>query len=240
MKKMLSFAVALCASAALFAASYTNNTYQKLADEYAVKAQTAFNAGQYDDAVEYSKKAAENAALSKEYIDMMLSRGTVDEQMQRAAERIAWAESVGADRSFPDEYAAATAAYGNAQDAYAGEDFAAASEYAEQALAALDGVSADGNGTDGNGTPPLPAFYTVRSWVKTGDCYWNIAGLPYIYNNPRLWKHLYQANKDSMPQPGDPDLILPGTKLKIPSLSGEVREGEYDPSKKYGSYNGGR
>ena len=41
-----------------------HNTYQKLADEYNKKAQIAFDAGQYDDAVEYSKKAAENADIA--------------------------------------------------------------------------------------------------------------------------------------------------------------------------------
>ena len=69
MKKLITAAVLLIGAASIFAVSYKNNTYQKLADEYEKKAHVAFDAGEYDDAVEYSKKAAENAALSKAYID---------------------------------------------------------------------------------------------------------------------------------------------------------------------------
>ena len=63
MKKIIAATAFLIAAASIFAVSYKNNTYQKLADEYEKKAHIAFDAGQYDDAVEYSKKAAENAAL---------------------------------------------------------------------------------------------------------------------------------------------------------------------------------
>ena len=36
-----------------------------------------------------------------------------------------------------------------------------------------------------------------------------------------------------MPDPDNPNLILPGTVLTIPSLYGEYREGTFDPGKKY-------
>ena len=51
MKKLINAVAILAASASLFAVSYKNNTYQKLADEYNKKAHVAFDAGQYDDAV---------------------------------------------------------------------------------------------------------------------------------------------------------------------------------------------
>ena len=54
MKKLINAVAILAASASLFAVSYKNNTYQKLADEYNKKAHVAFDAGQYDDAVEKS------------------------------------------------------------------------------------------------------------------------------------------------------------------------------------------
>ena len=57
MKKFITFTAALILTASLFAISYKNNTYQKLADEYSRKAEYAMDAGQYDDAIEYSKKA---------------------------------------------------------------------------------------------------------------------------------------------------------------------------------------
>ena len=65
MKKIILAVMTIFLSSAIFAASYTNNTYQKLADEYNKKAQLAFDAGEYDLAIEYSQKAAENAELSR-------------------------------------------------------------------------------------------------------------------------------------------------------------------------------
>ena len=71
MKKVMMLFAALFAASMVFAVSYRNNTYQKLADEYATKAQIALDAGQYDDAVEYSRLAEENAELSKAYIELL-------------------------------------------------------------------------------------------------------------------------------------------------------------------------
>lgn len=227
MKKAVLFALAFVAAASVYAVSYKNNTYQKLADEYNKKAQVAFDAGQYDDAVEYSKKAAENAELSRAYIDMMMARYNADKQMKLAQNRLTWAESIHADKTFPMAYSAAKESFENAQAAYNKEDFAAAIDYAKQSLASLDGVYE---------VAPLPEFYIVRPWTETKDCYWNISGRPYVYNNPLLWENLYQANKNAMPKPEDPNLIKPGMKMKIPSLTGEYREGVYSPSKKYEAY----
>ena len=39
-----------------------------------------------------------------------------------------------------------------------------------------------------------------------------------------------------MPKPEDPNLIHPGMKMKIPSLTGEYRKGTYDPKKEYEPY----
>lgn len=227
MKKAVLFALAFVAAASVYAVSYKNNTYQKLADEYNKKAQVAFDAGQYDDAVEYSKKAAENAELSRAYIDMMMARYNADKQMKLAQNRLTWAESIHADKTFPVAYSAAKESFENAQTAYNKEDFTAAIDYAKQSLASLDGVYE---------VAPLPEFYIVRPWAETKDCYWNISGRPYVYNNPLLWENLYQANKNAMPKPEDPNLIKPGMKMKIPSLTGEYREGVYSPSKKYEAY----
>jgi nucleoid-associated protein YgaU len=124
-------------------------------------------------------------------------------------------------------YSAGETALNSAQTSYASEDYKSAAEYAGQVVAALDGVYE---------ITPLPQFYIVRPWADTKDCYWNISGRPYIYNNPLLWENLYQKNKKAMPKAEDPNLILPGMKMEIPSLSGEYREGTYDPSKKYNAY----
>ena len=82
----------------------------------------------------------------------------------------------------------------------------------------------------------LPKYYVVQPWPESGDCFWNIAGEPYVYNDPFLWKNLYQANKDSMEDSSNPDVIHPGMKIEIPSISGEIREGVYDPNAQYGAF----
>jgi nucleoid-associated protein YgaU len=227
MKKLLLIVSAALLGSVAFAASYMNNTYQKLADEYTRKAQSAFNAGLYDQAVDYSQKAEENAALSKAYIEKMIARSDADRQMKIAQDKIDWATEIHADRNFPMAYSAGKTAMDNARNSYAAEDYKSASGFAGQVLAALEGVRE---------ITPLPQFYIVRPWADTKDCYWNISGRPYVYNNPLLWENLYQENKKAMPRPDDPNLILPGMKIKIPSLTGEFREGTYTSSKKYDAY----
>jgi nucleoid-associated protein YgaU len=54
-----------------------------------------------------------------------------------------------------------------------------------------------------------PTSYTV---VK-GDCLWNIAKKPIIYNDPFKWHRIYEANKNQIK---DPDLIYPKQVFKIP------------------------
>ncbi|MDR0494979.1 MAG: hypothetical protein LBG95_05060 [Treponema sp.] len=82
-------------------------------------------------------------------------------------------------------------------------------------------------------TPQLPATYTVRSWGSAKDCFWNIAGRPWVYGNPRQWRVLYEANKSKLPEPNNPNLIEPGIVLDIPSIKGEVRQGAWDADKTY-------
>ncbi|MCR4953796.1 MAG: hypothetical protein K6A43_06920 [Treponema sp.] len=227
MKKVAAILVSVFFMSSVFAISYKNNTYQKLADEYAKKAEVALDAGQYDDAVDYSKKAEENAELSKAYIQMMMARQEAEDAIKLAKTQIAWAEQVDAPNTFPMAYTSATENLQNAETSFNGEDWAKATEYAKASMAALDGVKE---------VTPLPALYIVRPWAETKDCYWNISGRPYIYNNPLLWENLYQANKSKMPKPEDPNLIHPGMKMTIPSLTGEYRSGTYDPKKTYGTY----
>ena len=63
MKKLILFVLVIVSSVNLYAASYKDNQYQKLAEAYAVKAQTAFDEGEYDLAVEYTRQAEENAEI---------------------------------------------------------------------------------------------------------------------------------------------------------------------------------
>lgn len=229
MKRILGILITSLLAGSLFAAglSYKNNTYQKLADEYARKSERAMDAGQYDAAVEYAQKATENAELSKAYIAMMMARSDADDNMAVARTKVAWAESIDAQNTFPMAYSAAKENLDAAELAYASEDWDKAAEFARIAVSSLDGVRE---------ITPLPEVYIVRPWAESKDCFWNISGRPYIYNNPLLWENLYQANKQDLPRPNDPNLIHPGMKMKVPSLTGEYRKGTYDPKKQYEPY----
>jgi len=80
---------------------------------------------------------------------------------------------------------------------------------------------------------PLPAQYTVRTWSTFKDCFWNIAGRPWVYNDPHKWKILYEMNKSMLPDSNNPDLIEPGMVIDIPSIMGESRQGMWDPTRTY-------
>jgi nucleoid-associated protein YgaU len=224
MKKVLLTALTFVCASLMFAVSYKNNTYQKLANEYTKKAQNALDAGDYLLAEDYAKKAEENAALSEAYIKKMLAKSDAEAVMKQASAKLDYAKSINADRNFPMAFSAAQKSYASADDAFKAEDYTTAAAYARQVLDALADIKE---------ITPLPQYYVVRPWAETKDCYWNISGRPYVYNNPLLWENLYQANKSNMPKPNDPNLILPGMKMEIPSITGEYREGVYSPSKKY-------
>lgn len=221
------FLAAAFLAAALFPASYADNEYQRLANSYTQKAQEAFDSGEYDLAVEYTAKAEENAELSRAYIEMMLARADADTQIRIARNRLVWAKGINADVNYPMAFSASTQALESAQAAFDAGNYAEAYALAQSALAALSGVQE---------VIPLPKYYVVRPWAETKDCFWNISGRPYVYDNPLLWENLYQANKNTMANPSDPDLIYPGMKLEIPSISGEFREGTYSPSVNYGVF----
>jgi len=228
MKKVFALVLVLITVASLaFSVSYKNNTYQKLAEEYTVKAQKALDAGEYDLAEEYAKKAEENANLSDAFIKYMMSKSDADHNMTLAKNRIEYVKSIHGDLNFPIAYQAAEGFYNKADEAYKMEDFDTASSNARQVIDVLSEVYA---------ITPLPKYYVVRPWADTKDCFWNISGRTYVYSNPFLWENLYEANKQSLPQPDNPNLILPGMIMEIPSISGEYRDGTYSPDETYPTY----
>jgi len=84
-----------------------------------------------------------------------------------------------------------------------------------------------------DGLWPLPATFTVRPWAIFRDSLWSIAGRAEIYGNPLRWPDLFQANRHIMPDPNNPNLILPGMVLEIPSIDGEIRRGEWQSDRAY-------
>lgn len=58
----------------------------------------------------------------------------------------------------------------------------------------------------------IKLIYTVRK-TKPAESLWRIAGRRDIYNDPRKWPKIFDANRDQIK---DPNLIYPGQKLRIP------------------------
>lgn len=59
----------------------------------------------------------------------------------------------------------------------------------------------------------IPRGLDTSIEVIKGDNLWKIAGFPWIYNNPRMWRRIYEANKDKIK---NPNLIYPGQVFMIP------------------------
>jgi hypothetical protein len=74
---------------------------------------------------------------------------------------------------------------------------------------------------------PLPKFYIVENWFVTHDSLWNIASNPAVFNDPLKWYILYEYNKEKFPEQNNPNYILPGMIIEIPSINNEYREGIY-------------
>lgn len=99
----------------------------------------------------------------------------------------------------------------------------------------IDAATGQEVNTEGKVTV-LPQYYVVVRRVPLTDALWRIAGYSYIYNNPIEWYRIYEANRNVLRDPNNPDLILPGQRLVIPSLNGEERSGEYNPDLEYLTY----
>jgi len=206
-----------------------NNNYYQESQRLSYLARLAYADGDYDSSVKYSEEAIRFAELSDAYVKLRLRIGEVDMAIYAAGQRLEYAASINAASRYPDEYKEAQAAYGEARSFRLAESWDNAIEAANRVLAALSGIGMVGTAM----ADPLPAQYTVRTWSTFKDCLWNIAGRPWVYNDPYKWKILYEMNKTRMPDSNNADLIEPGMVLDIPSVKGETRQGMWDPSKTY-------
>ena len=218
----------LLGSTLLFAVSYDNNEYQRKSRAYSELAKRAYSEGDYDASIEYSRLAEENAQKSADYIQYMLARVEAEQAMNRARTRYTWAKNNKAEEKYPEAFKTATEALQAGHTAFDNKDFDVAVVCANKVLDALAVVTGDESSFT-----TLPAQYRIRTWRGERDCLWNIAKDKAIYDNPYLWRKLYEANKDKLPDPTNPDWVEPGIILTIPSLRGEKRSGMYDPAITY-------
>lgn len=231
MKKFLTtFLIITTLVSAVCAESYDNNQYQRESRRYSELAQKAFDEGDYALSIDYSKKATEYANKSYEYIQSMLARLEAENAMNKARSRYTWAKNNKAETKHAESFAVATEALNAGGLAFDNEEYDVAVVCAQKVLDALSVVSGDESNF-----AVLPSQYTIRTFRGEKDCLWNIAKNPAVYNDPFKWKVLYEANKDKLPDPENPNWVEPGIILNIPSINGEFRSGMYDPNAVYKS-----
>lgn len=227
-KNIVSILVFFCLAGIipLVAASYDNNEFQRKSRSFTELATTSFDEGDYDAALVYAKEAEKYANLSAELIEKAITRAETQDLLYKAHTRLTWAKGLKAEIFFPSAFESASLAIASGDSSFASEDFPSARAFAEKAIESLVSVRE---------ITPLPAFYRIDKWASAKDCFWNIASNPAIYGNPFMWDKLYKANKGKLKRPSNPNLLLPGMLIAIPSIQGEYREGTYDPSIKYES-----
>jgi nucleoid-associated protein YgaU len=178
-------------------------------------AEDAYAGGNYDDAVKYAQEAMKYAKLSDEYVALQLKIKGAFDAIAAAQARLDQVKKANLHTKYAEIYGKAEATFAEAQKYRANEEWDRAKESALKVIAILEEIP----------IPYLAAQYRVKTWQDVRDCLWNIAARKEIYGDPWKWRVIYNANKDKLPIPGNPNLIEPGIILDIPSIAGEFRAG---------------
>ena len=207
-----------------------DNEYLEESRRLAKLAEEAFSEAEYDKSTRLANEAA-----------WLAMQSTVNVAIAEAKRRLDQAVASGVSTRFPLEYREAENWYMQSAKARDDEEWDIAINAANMTAQTLDGLRSSGgvalspDALSPNVSSPdaLPAAYTVRPWAVSKDCFWNIAGFPWVYGDPHQWRLLYNANKSKLPNPNNPNVIEPGTVLDIPSIKGELRQGAWESGKAY-------
>jgi len=220
--------------------SISNNEFYLESLRLSKLAQETYDIGDYDASAGFAQEAVLFAQLSDEYV--------ADKLIIEAKRLLDLADRNNVVARFPINYNEGKEYYETAVAAQGEEEWNDAIEAAVSSIeifAALTGGTTvvttrptQNQGTTTQNQTQTTASnnrqYTVRTWRVERDCFWNIAGYPWVYGDPWKWRELYEANRSRLPEPNNPDLIEPGFIINIPSISGETRQGMWDPSRTYG------
>jgi len=208
------------------------NEYLEESRRLAKLAEEAFSEADYDKSARLANEAA-----------WLAMQSDVNVAIAEAKRRLDQAVASGVSARFPQEYREAENWYKQSAIARDGEEWDIAVNAANMAVKLLEGMDASIGKISSPAVSPvvspaaspaaLPATYTVRPWSVSKDCFWNIAGFPWVYGNPHQWRLLYNANKSKLPNPNNPNVIEPGTVLDIPSIKGELRQGAWESGRTY-------
>lgn len=224
MKKILFLlsVLLLISVSSVFAQDFlTNNEYYKKSVEFEKLSQQAFDKGEYDLSAEHAVKSQEYSVLSKQFIAEMVLAYRARTALTAAKERMGLADRLNIKGRDSVLYASASELFKAANSKFSAKDYENSIADSLMVIELLKDIAPSAK----SGT--LPALYEVILNVNRRDCLWRIAEYDFVYGDPMKWKILYEANKDTMPEPDNPSLIVPGQILKIPSIKGETRSGMY-------------
>lgn len=218
--------------------SIKNNKFYLESIRLSKLAQDVYEIGDYEASAGFAEEAIMQAELSDEYVATQL--------LAEAKRLVDWADFYKIEEKNPNNVQLGKDHYANAVALHQDEAWNESSDYSIKSIevlgvllagtgatasnrpttsgTALGSVSSSGSSTAGTSTGTSTTStgtsgrdqYTVRTWAVERDCFWNIAGYDWIYGDPRQWRKLYEANKDKIPDPNNPDLVEPGTVLRIP------------------------
>jgi nucleoid-associated protein YgaU len=223
--------------------SLLDNEYYRQAQSSLDLSRQALDQGDYDAAARHATDAKASLLQSDQYVDTMIQVYRANGYLGMARDRLSYARSIEADVLYPDAFQGATAKVDESKSAFDAKSYAQSTELSKDALALLADIQPKPTVATATPAPAetpapeqpvmLPAYYTVRLILPLRDCFWRIAAYPFVYDDPGKWLALYEANKDMLEDPSNPDLIEPGMRFVIPSLAGEERSGDYDPALSY-------
>jgi nucleoid-associated protein YgaU len=226
------------AAVPLVAQSLLDNEYYHKAQDLLGQSQQALDGGDYDNSATLASQAHDMLAKSDDYVATMTQFYRANGYLSIAKDRVSYAKSIDADTNYKAAYDTAVSDVAGAKTALDGKDYPNSIDLSKAAVAALANIAPVAKtppkapAAQPGASPALPQYYTVQL-LALRDCFWRIAGYPFVYNNPWKWRLLYDANKDLLEDPKNPNLIEPGMRFNIPSLGSEMREGDYDPQVVY-------
>ncbi|HSV55924.1 MAG TPA: hypothetical protein VLH39_02310 [Magnetospirillaceae bacterium] len=217
-RKLIALAVLAAMGALVFAQhSLFDNPNYRRSLELRRMAESAFNQGDFSRAEELSKESERLSILARLEAEDQLQQWTANAWRNRAAERIAFGEKNDAAGQLGAVWTEARDSYAVAVREFEARRWAESIQAGRRVIDLMKDFS----------PARLPAFYVVRLIPERRDSLWRIAEYPFVYGDPWKWRVLYEANRENMPEPGNPDLIHPGMVLRIPSIEGETRVGTW-------------
>ena len=219
-----------------FGQALKDNPDYKKALELQAQADRAYQAGDYEQAYRLAEEAKQYSARAEQYSSTLATRYRASNWLSLARQKLTEAEGLDAKTRYPEEHKAAVDNYAQAQVAFRGQKWEESIEFSKNVVAWLANIVPATEEPVVAEQPVFPKYYVVRLILDDRDCFNKIAGYSWVYNDRYEWRGLYDANKNVIRDPNNPHLIHPGQVFTIPSLSGEIREGTYDPNERYPTF----